>query len=190
MRITFYRTGQACGLALVMLICSTLSALSHGVPGSVLILSRDETQLDVDVQIALEDLMIAAPAFAGWQDMRAPKDLSETDLSMLADYFSTHFQIASRGTDLRLTLTEAALRSVSHHDVGTYTLLTARFAAAIASSSKTFPLSLSYTAIMHEIRSHSATVYFQQAGQPLRGIAQFRYQNIDGTPPPVLLKSP
>ncbi|WP_386679310.1 hypothetical protein [Loktanella sp. R86503] len=174
------RTGQAIALALSLLSFSGGLVSAHGLPGTVLILSADDDQLKVAVQVPVDELIIAAPALVRFEKLPADRDLPADQLALLDEYFALHFKLAANRADLPLTLLQASLQNNQSVDHGAYSMLIANFAAPHQGSDNIFPLQLTYDAVMHEIRSHSATVYWQAADADPIGIAEFYYQEIDG----------
>ncbi|WP_394151581.1 hypothetical protein [Loktanella salsilacus] len=176
------QAGQAIALALLLLPFFGGLVSAHGLPGTVLILSADGDALNVAVQVPVDELIIAAPALIRFEKLPADHDLPADQMAQLAEYFALHFKLAANGTDLPLTLLQASLQNNQSVDHGAYSMLIANFAAPHQGSDNVFPLQLTYDAVMHEIRSHSATVYWQAADADPIGIAEFFYQEIDGKP--------
>jgi len=173
--VNLYKRGRAIVLALLFLVNSIGAAYAHALPGTVLIFSREGPQLHVTIQFALEDLIIAFPEIASLEDAPSPGALPSAELAQLRAYFSDHIALQSNSVDLALSLTHARLRSAENDHVGEFTQLVANLTVAVSPSDQVPPLLLFYDAIMHEVRSHSATVYWKDSSGDLQALTEFRY---------------
>lgn len=185
--MTFYIRGRAILLALFVSIHALGAANAHSLPGTVLIFSQDESQLQVTVQFALEDLVIAFPAMASLDEASVPGDIPSTELEQLRAYFFDHIALQSNSVDVPMSLTHARLRSAENDHVGEFVQVVADLRVELPVSDKVPSLMLFYDAVMHEVRSHSAIVYWRDATDDLRALADFRYNTIDGLRHPILL---
>ncbi|RVU83637.1 hypothetical protein EOL70_15025 [Leucothrix sargassi] len=177
----------ASGLALLLALCVCVanSAYAHGLPGSTLTFSQQGDRLALSVSFALEDLIIAEPTFEALasKDDKAPsKALSATEKAQLSSYFKQHLSLQHAAKALPLTLVDASLKSQYHHDLGTYTVIESRFSAPLTQGTTALPLSLRYDAVMHEVRSHRAFVYWSTPEQAAIPMTNFVYRTVDGKP--------
>ncbi|MEP3673829.1 hypothetical protein [Sulfitobacter sp.] len=183
--------GRGAILACFMWVSAVGAAFTHGLPGSVLTLSQTEGMLDLEVQIPLEELVIAGPALRVLEDVPRDQGVSEDQRDLLATYFRDHLALERGEGPLPLSLERASLRSVQHHDVGSYDLLVLDFTAVLSDpKQEIFPLTLFYDAVMHEVRSHKATVYWSEDDADPVGLARFLYRPTDGAMQGIRLDMP
>lgn len=143
------------------------SLAAHPLPGATITLAAADAKLSLTLSVPLAELSLAMgnpqaqPPDAG----PLPPDLHRA----YATYFADHLSIAtadSRTLDLRVT--RAYLERAVHDHIGAYTLLVLDFSAPVPADSPVFPLTLTYDAVMHEVRNHSAAVFWQsQANDPV-----------------------
>lgn len=186
--MNFHVKGRAIVFALLVSICNFGTAYAHSLPGTVLIFSRDGAELKATIEVALEDLVIAFPEIASLEDKPSLGGLSSADLAQLRAYFSQHIALQSNSVDLQVSLSHARLRQAENDHVGEFVQMVADLTVALPLSDQTPPLVLFYDAVMHEVRSHSATVYWRDSTDDLRALAEFRYNAIDGARQPILLE--
>lgn len=168
-------TGRAIWLAASLWIGGVGSVSAHSLPGSVLLLSQQGGELHVTLEVALEDLTLAFPDARPLEELPVDRSLPAELLARLDAYLAEHVALEQGGTRLPLSLAHASLGTARNDHVGAFTLLTADLTAPLARTGNPFPLTLSYDAVMHEIRSHRATVYWTPAGAPPVAIADVRY---------------
>jgi hypothetical protein len=185
-------------LAVIFFAGLVTFAYGHSLPGSVLVLSekmtqqgvQKERQLALKVTFPLEDMIIASSKLEMIQGAPINQILSAKATQLLADYFAQHMSFQKDQQHLPFTLQKAELNKAYHHDLGEYVLVVSYFTAPKPADEKLFPLTLSYDAVMHEIRSHRATVYWQKAGGDLEKLMNFRFRRIEGKPKNYLLDLP
>ncbi|MEP0072737.1 MAG: hypothetical protein ABJE79_08535 [Marinomonas sp.] len=185
------KSRQALVLAVVLLTGLVTNAHGHSLPGSVLVFSEEmqqqESQLTLKVTFPLEDMIIASNKLEMIQGAPINQALSEQATQLLADYFSQHMKVQKDQQDLPFTLQKAELNKAYHHDLGEYILVVSYFTAPKPEGGKLFPLILSYDAVMHEIRSHRATVYWQETNGDQQKLVRFRFKREEGKPKAYLL---
>jgi hypothetical protein len=155
---------------------------AHPLPGTVIVLSASNTRLSLSISLPVDDLALA---MGGQMPQPAEAGPVTPDFDRaLATYFADHMSLAADGAaDLDLTLTRAHLARATHDHVGAYTLLVLDFSAPLA----TGPLTLTYDAIMHEVRNHSATVFLQSAGQDAVPVGLIRLDTTSGKTAPLVI---
>ncbi|THH36127.1 hypothetical protein E4Z66_13820 [Aliishimia ponticola] len=151
------------------------TARAHGLPGSVLTLQQAENRLELVIELPLEDLIIAEQKLAPLAEAEPGAPLPSQQASAIAAYFADHLALGQDACPAALTLTEARLRAAQDHHRGRYMLVIARFAVAPADTAPLWPLELRYDAVMHEVRSHRAMVYWRASDGAAQGLADFGY---------------
>ena len=183
-------TARGAGLALVAWLGTVGAAAAHSLPGSVLSISRADDELRLTLEVPLEDLVLAAPDVRDLEDLPVGRDLPAGALSRLDAYLADHVALERGTTALPLSLSGASLVAASNDHVGAFTLVVAELAAPLPGTADVPSLTLFHDAVMHEVRSHDATVYWVRPGVPPLAIAEFRYGTVDGRPRPVTLDVP
>ncbi|MEP3349369.1 MAG: hypothetical protein ABJN96_05340 [Marinomonas sp.] len=178
MILTFF--WRVVGLTLMAFAVNVSSAYAHSLPGSVLTFSQQGESLNLTVTFPLEDLAIAEEYFHGLEENPAEALLSEQDKAYLFVYFQQHLEVEKNAKTLPYRLTNAELKSAYHHDLGNYVLVVSHLTFSLDSYEKALPLTLDYDAVMHEIRSHRATVYWQPADGERQKLSSFRYKRVEG----------
>lgn len=137
---------------------------SHALPGSTLTFSRDDDSLDLTITLLLQELILALPTLAGLEDLPKPDPLPAAVQAQLADYFAAHLiLLPADQAALNQQLISAQLDEAQNDDVGLYDLPVVDLAAPLAPDQTLFPLTITYDAVMHEVRNHQATVFVQTA---------------------------
>ncbi len=187
-------TRRASGWALVLVLFLELSragvVFAHALPGSLLTFSQDEEGSTLTISLPLEDLALAHSAFAALQEAPLDKALPADRIERLAEYFADHVAIEHNTMDLPLTLESAVLRSARNEHVGRYTLLVLSFPVGVSNVADAAPLTLTYDAVMHEVRNHRATVFWTSPDERPVMIADFGFHPIDGAQQSVSLRPP
>lgn len=141
-----------------------MAAFSHSLPGSTLTFSRDDDSLDLILTLPLEELVLALPALTDLEELPKNTPLPTAVQDQLADYFATHLiLLPADQAALNQQLISAQLDEAQNDDVGLSDLLVVDLAAPLAPDQTLFPLTITYDAIMHEVRNHQATVFVQTA---------------------------
>jgi hypothetical protein len=123
-----------------------------------------ESEVTLRITVPAADLAIAMKvASAEGLDVTP---LSAQTKSALASYFAQHIAIETvRQPGPALTLIDARTTLETHDHVGDYTVVILDFATALDKGQPVFPLTLTYHAVMHEVRNHRALVLWQTKGQ-------------------------
>ncbi|WP_460313634.1 hypothetical protein [Aliiglaciecola aliphaticivorans] len=174
------KLGRALVLAVLLCVGGVNLASAHALPGSQLTFSQDGEQLELSLQIALEDLIIADPGFKTLMGEANGHKLSGKNFDHLAAYFEKHIKLAHQSSDLPLTLSSASLKEEMQDHLGTYVLLVSQLMVDIPNGASVFPMTLTYDAVMHEVRNHRATVFWQQHGEANKRIANFGFKPVGG----------
>ncbi|WP_460754637.1 hypothetical protein [Marinomonas epiphytica] len=155
-------------------------AFAHSLPGSVLTFSQQGTSLKLTVKFPLEDLAIAEEYFHSLEKNPSTGPLSKQDQEYLFTYFQQHLEIQKDSKTLPYSLIDAELKSAYHHDLGNYVLVVSHLTFSLDSANAALPLVLDYEAIMHEVRSHRANVYWQRVDGALEKLSSFRFKRVEG----------
>lgn len=182
--------GRALFVPVLLFVLNSTTAYAHSLPGSVLTFSERGERLNLSMSFALEDLIIAAPAFKTLETAPRDQSLSAEALDFLASYLEAHLQLESESKRLPLTLVSASLERASTGNLLPVVLVTSRLSFPMPESGRVFPLALTYDALMHEIRSHRASVYWTTENGRQLGLANFGFKRTDGKPPAHLLQAP
>ncbi len=179
--------GRVAILAL-SLFCSGITAVqAHALPGSVLTFSQDQESLTLSISLPVEDLALAAPSLAMLESWTPDQDMPLADI---AAYFEEHLVLRNASGNFALSLTQTALQTDANHNVGEYVLLVLQFTSDVPADGDIFPLSLTYDAVMHEIRNHRATVLWAEPGSSLQLLADFGFRTTGGSQQTVVLERP
>ncbi len=161
---------------------------AHPLPGAVIVISVDPTRLSLTVSVPAADLALAkvGRTAQSLDESPIPRDIKQA----LATYFAGHLRLTVDGqTNLTLTLNRTYLERATHEHLGAFTLLVLDFSAPLASGSTVFPLTLTYDAVMHEIRNHRATVFWRNSGQEPVAIGEIRLDATTGKAIPLTVRS-
>jgi hypothetical protein len=149
--------------------------LAHGLPGSSLTFSRDVKQVNLIITFPLEDLIIASGDFKELENLTVDDSMPEKLLVSLDTYFKAHLEMRHDSTLVHFTLERAYFETQTHHDVGTYVSVVSELRLAMSKDESIFPMNLRYDALMHEIRTHRANVYWLEPGLNAQRIAWFGF---------------
>lgn len=163
---------------------------AHSLPGSVLTFSQQGSSLDLTVTFPLEDLAIAEEYFHSLESKPSDTQLSERDKDYLFVYFQQHLEVDKDSKTLPYRLNDAELKTAYHHDLGNYVLVVSHLTFSLSSEDQAFPLTLDYDAVMHEVRSHRANVYWQATEGERQKLSSFRYKRVEGKLKTYLLTHP
>lgn len=142
----------------LMLLFSAGQAVAHALPGSTIVAQIKEGTLDLTVQVARDDLVIAAPDLAWLEDLPHQEALAAPLHAAFGAYFSAHLHVMHEGEPLLLTLRDVSLVTDHHDHVGQFLVVKSHWQAATPSPGD---LLLRYDAVMHEVRNHRATVIWR-----------------------------
>ena len=157
--------------------------------GSTLTFWTESNRLKLRVRLPVKDLVVAAPSVDSLNEAAAPYELSLLERLSVARYLISHLDLTKGRTRLSLTLEDAVLH-VADKDLGPLSLLDVELTASLPRGGRIFPLTLVYDAVMHEVRDHRATVYWQPQGMPAQQLAEFGYRTFNAEPRPVILNMP
>ncbi|WP_409439921.1 hypothetical protein [Psychromonas sp. GE-S-Ul-11] len=169
-------------LALLCLFCASATH-AHSLPGSVVTLSEQTDQaLSVSISFPLEDLLIAAPELKALSQVDVDQKLSDKLLEELAAYLQQHLSLQRAGEKLPIKAQQAEVDVVYNEHLGYFKSVFVTLLVTHKAPEKWFPLQLSYDVIMHEIRNHRATVYWQEADKSLTKLTNFGFKKSQGKP--------
>ncbi|MBZ2160514.1 hypothetical protein [Alteromonas stellipolaris] len=172
--------------AIFIMASSIGSAFAHALPGSVLVFSENEDQLHVTITFSLDDLVIVEPEFERLADAEIGTSLTEEELTALRRYIEPHIALSQTSNPLPIEFINATIAEASNEHVGKFSQVKLQMVANTIKPTDTLPITLTYDALMHEIRSHRATVYWKSDDEndiePLTGVVDFGYKVVDGNP--------
>lgn len=177
-------------LALILAFFAAGHLMAHALPGSVVTLSRNLDALSVAIAVNVEDLVIAEPALAPLETMESGPVTAANVTKVLVAYFKDHMHLTHAGAPVSLTLVDAKLGMGENDHVGQFALLTLTFSGETDQLAPDFPLVLRYDAVMHEVRTHRASVVWSKANQIPITLTEFGFRNLGGQPSPILLNAP
>ena len=173
------------GAVFGLFLAVSFKSNAHALPGSELVFKEVSSKPGITLSFPLEDFLIAAPHLSFVANLSSLTALSDGETARLTDYFSKHLVIARKKQRVRYSLQSINVSDAFNEHVGDYKRVTVRFTLSSEHvlDDRFFPLELQFDAIMHEIRSHRTTVFFEPSkrGKKLK-LAQFVYQEKDGTP--------
>lgn len=178
---------RAMWLAISVFAATSHTAYAHSLPGSVLTFSQQGTSLNLTVTFPLEDLAIAQEYFHSLEKMPSDTLLSEQDKEYLYVYFQQHLEVEKDAKMLPYRLTNTELKSAYHHDLGNYVLVVSHLVFTLDSDDTALPLILGYDAVMHEVRSHRANIYWQTTDGDRQKLSNFQFKRVEGKPKTYLL---
>lgn len=177
----------AFGLAIVL----AHPAATHPLPASTIRYSVNTDRIDLTVTIPLHELALALPAVTAMGKTPAEGPVAENLTPQLTAYFNDHAAlVAVDHSRLALGMTSAKIAGATHEDIGAYALLVVDLSAPLPPGQNAFPLTLTYDAVMHEVRNHRAEVYLQGTGQTPQAIGLIRFDPDLGAAAPLALPLP
>ncbi len=180
--------GRAALLALFVVSTNVGPALAHALPKTVLTFKQDDQQLRLTITLSVEDLVIAHSALAGLETTALDQGLSPQHLADLAAYFSDHLALHDGAAGLALTLESARILQDENEHVGTFRVLIMDWTGTLPDAAG--DLTLTYDAVMHEVRNHRAEVYWTDPDALPIGLVEFGYRRVNGAQQPVVLQFP
>ncbi|WP_424930206.1 hypothetical protein [Amaricoccus tamworthensis] len=166
-------------LALAVLVGSAGGVLAHALPGSVLLLRQQEDGLRLTIRFPLEDLVIAAPELAVLEEVTPGDPLPQEMAERFGGYLLEHMELTGADGVLPLTLAGAMVQPAYHDHLGHFLLVVSEWNVAGGAGGNAH-LVLNYDAVMHEVRSHRATVQWIARDGETRPVAEFGYHGADG----------
>lgn len=135
--------------------------LAHGLPGTSLTFQPTGDRVALRITMPLEELNLVLDKLgdvAFNQDLPAP---SESEVQRISNYLMNHLFVADLQENIvQFSVLSARIDGAFDDHVGDYQVLVVQLSASQA----TFPLTLRYDAIMHEVRNHRATVFLERSG--------------------------
>ncbi len=180
--------GRAVLLALFVVSINIGPALAHALPKAVLTFTQTDQQLQLTITLPVEDLVIAYPALEGLESAALEEGLSPQHLADLAAYFSDHLALHHGAAGLALTLESARILQDENEHVGTFRVLIMDWTGTLPDAAG--DLTLTYDAVMHEVRNHRAEVYWTGPDALPVGLVEFGYRSVNGAQQPVVLQRP
>ena len=177
-------------LGLAQVVC-VVSASAHPLPSSIVTYSVDADSIDLTVTIPLHELALALPAVRVLGKAPAEGPVAANLTPQLATYFDDHVALlAVDQSRLALGMASAKITGATHEDIGPYSLLVVDLSAPLLPGQNAFPPTLTYDAVMHEVRNHRAEVFLQRSGQHPQAIGVIRFDPDLGASAPLALPLP
>lgn len=172
---------RSCLLAFAVFVGCAGAVLAHALPGSVLLLRKQGSALQLTVQFPVEDLIIAAPDLHDLEALPPNQPLPQELAAALARYLERHLSVTKDAVPINLTMIDARIQSTYHDHLGHFALIVSQWQITDAWDRST-PLLLTYDAVMHEVRNHRAMVQWIEHDGKSRPISEFGYLGAaDGT---------
>lgn len=171
----------------------SFQAYGHSLPDSELTFSEAHGELHLELSFPLEDFTIALPALAHLMEVKTPALVTQQDAQQIQQYFTAHMRLEHKQQALTMSLKQAILQTDYHHDLGNYVTARLKFVAPLTAPLDEYDerlLTLHYDAIMHEVRSHRANLYWQKKDKEKVRLTSFVYKKIDGKPATYLIARP
>ncbi|MGL4404297.1 MAG: hypothetical protein ACRCT6_00930 [Notoacmeibacter sp.] len=149
-------------LALIALVSFSILnyAFAHPLPESIVTIVPRDTKVEVKLSIPVKELILAEPKLRGLAHVEGHGPLSHDLLEVLSAYLNQHIAIVPADQSvLELKVRSAAVLVTKTEHVDRFQLLIAELEASMASDQEPFPATFTYDAVLHEVRSHRATVW-------------------------------
>jgi hypothetical protein len=147
----------------ITLYASAPSALSHPLPGSTLTFARGDENVELTLTIPVPELIVAQLALVGIGEVAKNSDFPVPLQSQLFKCLFAHMTVTPVDhSALNLQLLKAQVQDAHYGHVGHYNLLFVHLSAPLRSEKNLFPATLTYDAVLHEVRNHRATVWFAE----------------------------
>jgi hypothetical protein len=166
-------------------VISPLATMAHPLPGSTLTLVPEVGRVELTLSIPVPELILAQPALAGLAAL-PNKTRVPTALQLnLNAYLQEHIALTTEGHPAsELQVTSASINDAQDEGVDHYDLLTVRMVAPTVTTQK---LSLTYDAVLHEVRNHRVDVWLAPKGKAAVLVGKIRYDAAVGRAKPLLL---
>ncbi len=161
-------------LAVAVLAGSAGAVLAHALPGSVLLLRKQGDALELTIQFPVEDLVVAAPDLAALEALPAGQPVRQDLSAALGRYLGQHLSVTEDAAPLNLTMIDARIQSAYHDHLGHFALIVSQWRIEDVGDLSTAP-TLTYDAVMHEVRNHRATVLWNGPDGGTHQISEFGY---------------
>lgn len=179
---------RAVALVSALFICCINVAIAHALPSSVLVFSQINNQLTLSINVPLEELLVADVALSPLAELSENESIPADLENRVAAYFSNHLQLQNENTDLLLKFVNVSIQAAEKENVGVYKLLKLKFTATLNSTLRG-SMMLKYDAVMHEVRTHKATIYWEERGSDAIFLMTFSFKKNDGSPKPILFNT-
>lgn len=178
--------------ALVLLVGVMVSApqvFAHPLPGSRLTISRAATSVGMMLSVPVPELILAQPNLSALGDLSYGSDVPAALQAQLRGYFLQHFRlVVAEQNQLKLRVARMRVEYARHDDVGDYAVLVLNIDAPLPVEQSLFPATLTYDAVMHEVRNHRATVWFTESHRKPVLIGKIRFDATLGRSTTLVLK--
>lgn len=145
----------------VGVVASASCAFAHPLPDSKLTFAVDTTKLELTLEIPVPELIIAQPTLSKLEDVKKTTDIPFPIKNELAAYVQQHLSITPIGqSPLKPQLISAQVLEAHTEYVNQYDLLIVQMSAVLPANRQLFPAKLTYDVVLHEVRNHSAIVWF------------------------------
>ena len=132
--------------------------LAHALPGTSLTIWTEVSRTRLTITMPLHELDLAMPEASGLGPSPAIGPVPQDATARIAKYLADHLSMTdAEGERIDANLSAARVEDTYDDHVGNYRRLVIDLVAPAIS----FPLTLQYDAIMHEVRNHQAAVYVQ-----------------------------
>jgi hypothetical protein len=173
----------SCMITALMLGGVTASG-AHDLPGATIIVDDKPGSVVLALTIPLHELALAYPA-AG---LAETTDLSPDQIALLQAYLRDHVALKTpMGISLPIGFGPMTLGTASNADVGNYELLAVDITAAIPPDTPLFPLELHYDAVLHQVRSQDADVFWRTTDGANVALGEIAYDFAARQIPPFLI---
>jgi hypothetical protein len=164
------------------------AALAHPLPSSTLTLTPEAGKLELTLTIPAPELIAAWATAADLGDLPPNSTLTAPQQNDLAAYLRQHMTLTPADhAALDLQLISAKLQDAKNEDVDHYDLLVIEMAATLPKDQNLFPATLTYDAVLHEVRNHRATVWLAQSGKAALPLGEIRFEAGLGRANPLVL---
>ncbi len=179
------------GLVLVAAVVAGIwggPALAHPLPGSTLTLGRDADSLSLTLAIPLQDLALALPPISALRDAPPGAAIDPALAQVLAAYLAQHLSLSlGEHSALALVVTNTVLAQAETPDVGPYDLIVVDLDGALRPGQAVFPMAVRFDAVLHEVRNHTATVYWQAPDAGPVAVGRIRFDADLGAATPLVM---
>jgi hypothetical protein len=174
-------------LVVLALGCVTgpMATLAHPLPDSTLTLTPEAGRLEMTLTIPVSELILAQPTLAELAELPDKAMLPTALQKNLTTYLQQHMALTTDSHPAAdVQVTSASVSDAKNENVDHYDLLTVKM---VAPSIEIQKLSLTYDAVLHEVRNHRLSVWLAQEGKDPLLIGKIRYDAALGRAKPLLL---
>jgi hypothetical protein len=172
----------------VMALGVALRPLAHPFPSSTLTISPETGGVKVILTIPVPELIIARPTLTGLGGVPKNASLPAPQQKDLVAYLREHmtFTLADH-LIVDLQLISAQVQVAQNADVGNYDLVVVEMAAPLQAEQSLFMATLTYDAVLHEVRNHHTTVWLAQPGHAALPLGEIWFDAALGRAHPLVL---